>query len=214
MGSRDIKYKGWINLDHIINKYCPRIDFDSYEDFKANFKINTPDNFNFGFDVVDEWAETEPDKLALVWTNDEGDIKSFTFTDVKKLSNQAANYFKNKGIKKGDVLAVAQVAAIMAAKRTPDIIPMCHQLLLAGVELDFRLDFLQHRVEIEASARTTGQTGVEIEALTAVAVAGLTIYDMCKSVDRGMVVGDVRLIMKSGGKSGLYVRDGEERWQK
>jgi len=131
-----------------------------------------------------------------------------------QMSADTLRLIENKEIKKGDVLAVAQVAAIMAAKRTPDIIPMCHQLLLAGVELDFRLDFLQHRVEIEASARTTGQTGVEIEALTAVAVAGLTIYDMCKSVDRGMVVGDVRLIMKSGGKSGLYVRDGEERWQK
>ena len=119
---------------------------------------------------------------------------------------------ENKEIKKGDVLAVAQVAAIMAAKRTPDIIPMCHQLLLSGVELDFRLDFEKCRVEIEASARTSGQTGVEIEALTAVAIAGLTIFDMCKSADRSMIIGDVRLIMKSGGKSGIFTRDGEEEW--
>ena len=131
-----------------------------------------------------------------------------------QMSEATLRLIENKEIKKGDVLAVAQVAAIMAAKRTPDIIPMCHQLLLAGVELDFRLDFAQNRVEIEASARTTGQTGVEIEALTAVAVAGLTIYDMCKSIDRGMIMGDVRLIMKSGGKSGMFTRDGEEEWRK
>ena len=131
-----------------------------------------------------------------------------------QMSEATLRLIENKEIKKGDVLAVAQVAAIMAAKRTPDIIPMCHQLLLTGVELDFRLNFAQSRVEIEASARTTGQTGVEIEALTAVAVAGLTVYDMCKSVERGMVVGDVRLIMKSGGKSGMFARDGEEEWPK
>jgi len=131
-----------------------------------------------------------------------------------QMSAATLRMIDNKEIKKGDVLAVAQVAAVMAAKRTPDIIPMCHPLLLAGVELDFRLDFERSRVEIEASARTTGQTGVEIEALSAVAVAGLTIYDMCKSVERGMVIGDVRLIMKSGGKSGMFTRDGEEEWQK
>jgi cyclic pyranopterin phosphate synthase len=130
-----------------------------------------------------------------------------------QMSKATLRLIENKGIKKGDVLAVAQVAAIMAAKRTPDIIPMCHSLLLSGVELDFRLDFAQNRVDIEANVRTTGQTGVEIEALTAVAVAGLTIYDMCKSIDRGMVMGDVRLIMKSGGKSGIFTRDGEEEWQ-
>ena len=129
-----------------------------------------------------------------------------------QMSEATMRRIENKEIKKGDVLAVAQVAGIMAAKRTPDIIPMCHQLLLFGLELDFRLDFEKCRVEIEASARTTGQTGVEIEALTAVAVAGLTIYDMCKSVERGMVVGDVRLIMKSGGKTGMFIRDGEEEW--
>jgi cyclic pyranopterin phosphate synthase len=131
-----------------------------------------------------------------------------------QMSETTLRLIENKEIKKGDVLAVAQVAAIMAAKRTPDIIPMCHPLLLSGVELDFRLDFKHNRVDIEANARTTGQTGVEIEALTAVAVAGLTIYDMCKSLEREMVVGDVRLIMKSGGKSGMFTREGEEEWQK
>lgn len=118
-----------------------------------------------------------------------------------------------KEIPKGDVLSVAQVAAIMAAKRTPDIIPMCHPLNLSGVELMFRLDFDQSRLEIEASVRSTGRTGVEIEALTAVSVAGLTVYDMCKTVDRGMVIGDVRLVMKRGGKSGVFARDEEEAWE-
>lgn len=91
-------------MDYIINKYCPRTEFSSYEDFCENFKINTPENFNFGYDVVDEWARVEPEKLALVWTNDEGDMKSYTFSDVKKHSDQAANFFRSYGIGKGDVV--------------------------------------------------------------------------------------------------------------
>lgn len=118
------------------------------------------------------------------------------------------------GIKKGDVLAVAQVAGVMAAKKTSDIVPMCHPLLLTGVNLDFRFDYQRNRVEIEATVKTYGQTGVEIEALTAVSVAGLTIYDMCKAIDRGMTVGDIRLVEKSGGRSGRYLRSGEAQWQK
>lgn len=91
-------------MDHIIKKYCPQIDFSSYEDFCENFTINTPENFNFGYDVVDEWARVEPEKLALVWTNDAGDMKRYTFADVKKHSDQAANFFKSHGIGKGDVV--------------------------------------------------------------------------------------------------------------
>jgi len=131
-----------------------------------------------------------------------------------RMSEATLRLIDDREIKKGDVLAVAQVAGIMAAKRTPELIPMCHPLLLAGVDLDFRLDFAHSRVEIEASVRTSGPTGVEIEALTAVAVAGLTIYDMCKAVDRGMVIGEVRLVLKRGGKSGEFKREGEEKWQK
>jgi len=131
-----------------------------------------------------------------------------------RMSAETLRLIDNKEVKKGDVLAVAQVAAIMAAKRTPDIIPMCHPLMISGVELRFRLNFKLSRVDIEATVRTSSRTGVEIEALTAVAVAGLTIYDMCKSADRGMVVGDVRLVMKRGGKSGAFARDGEEKWEK
>ena len=88
----------------LLDKYLPRIDFDSYEDFKANYRVNIPDDFNFGFDIVDEWAKQEPDKLALVWCNDHDEERRFTFTDIKKLSNQAANYFVSLGIQKGDVV--------------------------------------------------------------------------------------------------------------
>lgn len=91
-------------MDYIISKFCPRLEFDSYEDFSENFKINTPEGFNFGYDVVDEWARVEPEKIALVWTNDEGDMKRYTFADVKKHSDQAANFFRGKGIGKGDVV--------------------------------------------------------------------------------------------------------------
>ncbi len=109
-------------------------------------------------------------------------------------------------IGKGDVLGVAQVAGIMGAKRTPDLIPMCHPLLLAGVELHFTLDREHSAVEIEAAVRTVGKTGAEMEALTAVATAALTIYDMCKAVDREMAIEAVRLVYKSGGKSGTFDR--------
>ncbi|MHB1042665.1 MAG: cyclic pyranopterin monophosphate synthase MoaC [Eubacteriales bacterium] len=109
-------------------------------------------------------------------------------------------------IPKGEVFAVARVAGIMAAKKTADLIPLCHPLALTGVEVRFRPDEAGSRVEIEASARTGGQTGVEMEALTAVTVAALTIYDMCKAVDREMKIGAVRLVHKSGGKSGTFSR--------
>jgi cyclic pyranopterin phosphate synthase len=109
-------------------------------------------------------------------------------------------------VAKGDVLAVAQVAGIMAAKQTPQIIPMCHTLLLTGVELAFHLDETQSAVTIRATVRTVGKTGAEMEALTAVSAAALTIYDMCKAVDRGMSIHQIRLVRKSGGKSGVFER--------
>jgi cyclic pyranopterin phosphate synthase len=118
------------------------------------------------------------------------------------------------GIKKGDVLAVAQVAGIMGAKKTPELVPMCHPLLLTGIDLDFRYDQEQSAVEIEARVSCQGKTGVEMEALTAVSIAALTIYDMCKAVDRAMVIGEIRLVEKSGGKSGRFFREGEKEWGK
>jgi len=109
-------------------------------------------------------------------------------------------------VPKGDVLAVARVAGIMAAKRTPDLIPLCHPLSLSSVVVDLEPDSAASAVRIRATCKLKGRTGVEMEALTAVGVAGLTIYDMCKAVDRDMVIGDMRLIHKSGGKSGTYDR--------
>ena len=108
------------------------------------------------------------------------------------------------GVKKGDVLSVARLAGIMGAKRTPDLIPLCHPLALESVKLELRLDRTNCAVEIEAICKTTGRTGVEMEALTAVAVAALTVYDMCNAADREMRITDLRLIRKSGGRSGLY----------
>ncbi len=105
---------------------------------------------------------------------------------------------------KGDVLAVAQLAGIMAAKRTPELIPLCHPLALNSVDVKLSLDARRNSVDIEATCRLKGRTGVEMEALTAVSVAALTVYDMCKSVDRGMLISDIRLLHKSGGKSGTY----------
>ena len=109
-------------------------------------------------------------------------------------------------ISKGDVLAVAKVAGIMAAKKTSDIIPMCHPLNLSHVEVRFYPEEKASRIDIEARVRIKAQTGVEMEGLVAVAAAGLTIYDMCKAIDRGMVISNIHLIMKKGGKSGTYLK--------
>ena len=109
------------------------------------------------------------------------------------------------GLPKGDVLAVAQIAGVMAAKRAHELIPMCHPLLLTGIDVTLTPNEARSCVEIEATVRTTGKTGVEMEALTAVTVAALTVYDMCKAVDRAMRIEQVRLMRKSGGKSGEWV---------
>jgi cyclic pyranopterin phosphate synthase len=106
--------------------------------------------------------------------------------------------------KKGDVLGVARLAGIMAAKKTHDLIPLCHPLALSKVSLELTPDPDSNCVDIEATVKTTGQTGVEMEALTAVSIAGLTVYDMVKAVDKAMVISDVRLVLKDGGKSGLF----------
>ncbi len=109
-------------------------------------------------------------------------------------------------IGKGDVLGVARLAGIMAAKRTAELIPLCHPLALTSVTVELACDAARNAVDITASCRLKGRTGVEMEALTAVSVAALTVYDMCKAVDRGMTIGDVRLTQKAGGKSGTYER--------
>lgn len=109
-------------------------------------------------------------------------------------------------IAKGNVLSVAKIAGIMAAKKTGEIIPLCHPIEITGIDLDFKSRPGKGEIEIEATVKSRGRTGVEMEAMTAVSVAALTVYDMCKSADREMVISDIRLMMKSGGKSGTFRR--------
>jgi len=116
-----------------------------------------------------------------------------------QMSEDTLETIKNGGIKKGDVLSVAQVAGIIGAKKTWDLIPMCHNILINGADISFEIG--EDRIWVEAEVRTTGKTGIEMEALTAVSIACLTIYDMCKAIDKRMVIGDIKLIKKTGGKS-------------
>ena len=123
------------------------------------------------------------------------------------VNEETFHLIKTGGMKKGDVLATAQIAGIVGAKRTPDVIPMCHPIMISGVDIDFNLNEEELAVEICATAKCTGVTGVEMEALTAVSVAALTVYDMCKAVQKDMVISDIRLLKKTGGKSGEFVRE-------
>ena len=121
-----------------------------------------------------------------------------------EMADGTLQLIRSNGFEKGDVIGIARVAGIMAAKQVPNLIPLCHGIPLDGVDVDFTFDAEAGRVNIEATARTTAKTGVEMEALTAVSVAALTIYDMCKSADRGMRIEGVRLVSKSGGRSGDF----------
>ncbi len=120
------------------------------------------------------------------------------------------NMMMDRKISKGDVLGVAQTAGIMGAKKTSELIPMCHPLNISSVEISFAPDEKAAKVGITACVKLSGKTGVEMEALTAVSVAALTIYDMCKAVDKGMKISNIRLIEKSGGKSGTYIREDDD----
>jgi len=120
-----------------------------------------------------------------------------------KMQTDTLELIKKGGMAKGDVLTAAKLAGIMAAKQTPDLIPLCHPILIGDVNIEFSLDEANNTIEITTSVASTGKTGVEMEALTATAVTALTIYDMCKAVDRGMRIENIRLIRKSGGKSGI-----------
>lgn len=143
--------------------------------------------------MVDVGAKTDTHRLAIA----RGEVRMRETTLQRIIEGDMA---------KGDVLAVARVAGIMAAKKTPDLIPLCHPLLLSSVKVEFIPHPGEGRLEIEARVKVSGQTGVEMEALTAVATAALTIYDMCKAVDKEMVLSDIRLMEKHGGKSGSFVR--------
>lgn len=158
--------------------------------------------------------------MDLTHINEEGRARMVDISDKDITNREATAYgcvymeretlerIREGQIKKGDVLSVAQVGGIMGAKNTSHMIPMCHPIMISGCDISFKLDFERNRVEIYAVVKNTGQTGVEMEALTAVSIAALTIYDMCKAIDRGMVVSDIMLLRKKGGKSGLYEREG------
>lgn len=142
--------------------------------------------------MVDVGAKPDTERVAVA----RGEVR---------MRPQTLRLIAEKGMPKGDVLAVAQVAGIMAAKRVPELIPLCHPLLLSKVDVQFDIDEQTSRIEITAKVHSTGKTGVEMEALTAVSVAALTIYDMAKAVERTMRIGEIRLVRKSGGKSGEIV---------
>ena len=131
-------------------------------------------------------------------------LRAATAAGTVRMLPSTVEAIRTGGVPKGDVLAVAQVAGIMAAKRTGELVPMCHPLMLTGVDVRFTLR--DDAVDIEATVKCRGETGVEMEALTAVSAAALTIYDMCKALERGMEITDVRLLEKTGGKSGDYIR--------
>lgn len=131
------------------------------------------------------------------------EAEASAYVEMKK---ETLNLIKSGGIKKGDVLSVAQVAGIMGAKKTPELIPMCHPLLLTGINIEFNISENENRIYIKSTVKLSGKTGVEMEALTAVSIAALTIYDMCKAADKEMLIGDIKLLRKSGGKSGEFIR--------
>lgn len=122
-----------------------------------------------------------------------------------KMKKETVSLIKDGLIKKGDVLSVAQVGGIMGAKKTSDLIPMCHNIFISGADISFNV--LEDEIEIEATVSTIGKTGIEMEALSAVSMAALTIYDMCKAADKSMVIDNIRLMKKIGGKSGEYIRE-------
>jgi cyclic pyranopterin monophosphate synthase len=130
-----------------------------------------------------------------------------TASGYVQMAPETLNMIIDGGHKKGDVLAAARIAGIMAAKKTPELIPLCHPLMLTAIKVELVPNVAEHRIDISATCKLSGQTGVEMEALTAVAVAGLTIYDMCKAVDKAMVISAIQLEEKQGGKSGHWQRN-------
>ena len=150
----------------------------------------------------------EAGRARMVNVGDKDITRRTATAAARVLVNQTTfDLIRSGGMKKGDVLTVAQIAGIMAAKRTPELIPMCHPILISGIDLKLWLDESRLSVEIEATVKCDGRTGVEMEALTAASGAALTVYDMCKAVQRDMVISDVRLLNKTGGVHGDYHRE-------
>jgi cyclic pyranopterin phosphate synthase len=123
-----------------------------------------------------------------------------------KVSKEVFNAIKNNSVKKGDVLSIAKFAGIQAAKKTSELIPLCHNIFISKIDVELKLNSKNKTVEIKSFAKTTAQTGIEMEALTAVSVAALTVYDMCKAIDKSIIVCEIKLLSKTGGKSGNYFR--------
>ena len=144
----------------------------------------------------------------MVQVGDKAETKRTAVASGRVLMNRNTfDLIRTGGVRKGDVLTVAQIAGIMGAKRTSNLIPMCHPIAISGVELELSLNEEMTAVDILATVSCTGKTGVEMEALTAVSTAALTVYDMCKAVQRDMVIDDIRLLRKTGGQSGDFVRE-------
>lgn len=142
---------------------------------------------------------------VMVDVSDKADTERMATAKGRVLmASETLKMIMDGGVKKGDVLSVAQLAGIMGAKRTPDLIPLCHPLALTSVKVNLTANPDDNAIDIDATCKLKGQTGVEMEALTAVSVAALTVYDMCKAADRGMQITDIRLTHKSGGKSGTF----------
>jgi len=133
-------------------------------------------------------------------------VRKATARGTVKMARSTLALLEEGRMAKGNVLTTAKIAGIMAAKKTGEFIPLCHPLKLTGINIEFEIDRKNSQVNIESQVRTVGQTGVEMEALTAVSVAALTIYDMCKAVDKEMIISDILLFKKSGGKSGTFIR--------
>ncbi len=153
-----------------------------------------------------EFSHLDADGKAVMVDVSDKDVteRSATARGTVFMRPETVRRITDGGLAKGDVLSVARLAGIMGAKKTSDLIPLCHPLALTAIDVEMRCDTERNAVDITATCRLAGRTGVEMEALTAVAIAALTVYDMCKAVDRGMRIGDIRLTHKAGGRSGEY----------
>lgn len=158
---------------------------------------------------MDKFTHFDDDGKAVMVDITEKNVTERTAVATGEIvmNKETLEAVKKGNIKKGDVLGVARIAAIMAAKQTHSLIPMCHNILLTNAKIEFSFDDEGNKILIKSTVKTTGKTGVEMEALTMVAIAGLTIYDMCKSMDKFMVIGEITLVEKHGGKSGDWIKN-------
>ena len=158
---------------------------------------------------MDKFTHFDDDGKAVMVDITEKNVTERTAVATGEIvmNKETLEAVKKGNIKKGDVLGVARIAAIMAAKQTQSLIPMCHNILLTNAKIEFSFDDEGNKILIKSTVKTTGKTGVEMGALTMVSIAGLTIYDMCKSMDKSMVIGEIRLVEKHGGKSGDWIKN-------